>query len=225
MSRFQELLGQMGATASPALSSQRSASFAPPTMPTASVMSPATTGYSTPGAMTGMGAGAASAMARGGGMPGLGAAVAGSLVEAGLPYLIEGGANLYDLITGAGTKEGERLADREKLFSGLQEQLDAANQEAIRRARAVAGQAIGGQLAMSGIGGLSSFNPVLAAQARQGEAQMAGRISALEQQAIQSRADYETGRAQAIDQALNSLTGSAVRRRNARRAYEERGMA
>lgn len=72
---------------------------------------------------------------------------------------------------------------------------------------------------------MSSFNPILAAQARQGEAQMAGRISNLERQAIQSRADYETGRAQAIDQALNSLTGSAVRRRNARRAYEAAGLS
>lgn len=207
--------------------------FAPPTAAMGNLLTPAVstaasaapTGYSTIGSTLGMGAGAAAPALASAAMSPLGAALLGSAVEAGLPYLIEGGANLYDAMTGAGKQEGQRLAEREKMFAGLQKQLDDANQEAIRRARATAGQAIGGQLAMSGIGGLSSFNPVLAAQARQGEAQMAGRISALERQAIQSRADYETGRAQAIDQALNSLTGSAVRRRNARRAYEQAGMA
>lgn len=177
------------------------------------------------GAQTGIGAGSSAMSPMNAAMSPMMAAVLGTGVEALLPYGIDFLANAYDGLSGQGKQDGRRLAEREKLFAGLQGQLDAANQEAIRRARATAGQAIGGQLAVSGAAGLSSFNPILAAQARQGEAQMAGRISNLERQAIQSRADYETGRAQAIDQALNSLTGSAVRRRNARRAYEAAGLS
>ena len=215
MSVFNETLRRMGGTVSPALGGG-GASVAP--------YVPGPMGGIT-GAQTGIGAGSSAMSPMNAAMSPLTAALLGTGVEALLPYGIDLLANAYDGLTGQGTQDGQRLAEREKLFAGLQGQLDAANQEAIRRARAVAGQAVGAQLAASGAAGLSSFNPILAAQARQGEAQMAGRISNLERQAIQSRADYETGRAQAIDQALNSLTGSAVRRRNARQAYEAAGLS
>tara|TARA_R100001510_G_scaffold30679_1_gene27365 strand:- start:14452 stop:15099 length:648 start_codon:yes stop_codon:yes gene_type:complete len=215
MSVFNETLRRMGGTVSPQLGGGGSS---------AAPYVPGPMGGIT-GAQTGIGAGSSAMSPMNAAMSPMMAAVLGTGVEALLPYGIDFIANAYDGLTGQGTQDGRRLAEREKLFAGLQGQLDAANQEAIRRARATAGQAIGGQLAVSGAAGLSSFNPILAAQARQGEAQMAGRISNLERQGIQSRADYETGRAQAIDQALNSLTGSAVRRRNARQAYEAAGLS
>ena len=153
------------------------------------------------------------------------ASLLGTGAEIALPYAISAGANLWDYLTGAGSDVGAKLAEREKLFADLQSQMDEANQEAVRRMQATAGQAMGTQLTASGAAGLSSFNPVLAAQARQGEAQMAGRVAALDRRGIQDRADYETGRAQSIDAALNNLTGSSVRRANARRAYEQAGLS
>jgi len=153
------------------------------------------------------------------------ASLLGTGAEMLLPYGINLAVNAFDGITGAGKQQGQMLAEREKLFSGLQDELNEANQEAIRRMQATAGQAMGTQLAASGAAGLSSFNPVLAGQARQGEAQMAGRIAAMQRRGIQDRADYETSRAQSINAALNNLSGSAVRRRNAREAYRAAGMS
>ena len=178
-------------------------------------------GNFSPPYVPGPSAGPTACMAAGGAMSPMTAALLGTGAQALMPLAVDLGYLGFDALTGAGKDAGTDLAEREKLFAGLQGQLDEANMEAIRRARASAGQAIGGQLAASGVGGLSSFNPILAAQARQGEAQMANYISSLEQKRIQDRADYETGRAAAIDQRLDSLTGSAIRRRNAREAYRK----
>lgn len=152
----------------------------------------------------------------GGSMSAAGAALFGKGVEATAPYIFDLGANLYDMARGVPDIE---LGEQQKVFSDLQGQLDKYNQEAIRRALGSAGQAVGGNLAMSGAAGLSSFNPVLAAMARQGELQAGRVVSGLERQGVQDRADFETSRAEAINRQLMAMRGTSTRKRNVFEGY------
>jgi hypothetical protein len=142
----------------------------------------------------------------GGSMEPMTAALLTSAVIAGVPYVVEGGANAWDWMT-APEAVDINLDETNQIWANLREQEEAANMEAIRRVRATAGQHVGMNLAMSGASGLSSMNPALAGMARQGELQAAGRISGLERQAVQDRAAYEGSRAEAINRQVAGLGG------------------
>lgn len=217
MSTFNDVLRRMGGTVSPQLGG--GGSTAAPYVPGPSASSfgqgPMT------GAQTGIGAGSSAMSPMSGPMNPLMASLLGTGVEMFLPGVINAGANIYDRITGAGNEDGSRIAANEKMFADLQAQRNAVMDEAIRRAKATAGQAIGANMAMSGAAGLSSFNPVLAAQARQGEAQIARGVSGLELQKNQDQADYQSSRIAAINAQLSNLRGTEARRRNARSTIEK----
>lgn len=161
------------------------------------------------GAASGMG-GAAS------GMAGLGSALLSQGISAGIPYAIQGASWLYDQMRGVPNIE---LGEQEKVWADLEKQMEEQNQEAIRRAQGASGQAVGGNLAMSGAAGLSSFNPVLAAMARQGEIQSGRVVSGLERQGFQDRSDYQSSRAEAINRQLAGMTGSSARKANVAEGY------
>ena len=164
---------------------------------------------------------AARSAAGGGGMEPVTAALLSTGISAGLPYVMDFGSYLYDLARGEPEVD---LTLQQKEFADLNEELAGVNQEAIRRARATAGQALGANMAMSGAAGLSSFNPVLAAMARQGELQAGRTISGMERQGVQDRADFAASRAEAINRQLANLKGSSARRANIARAYAEGSM-
>lgn len=74
------------------------------------------------GAQTGIGAGSSAMSPMNAAMSPMMAAVLGTGVEALLPYGIDFLANAYDGLSGQGKQDGRRLAEREKLFAGLQGQ-------------------------------------------------------------------------------------------------------
>jgi hypothetical protein len=169
-----------------------------------------------PGGSTGFSGAAQQAAQGGGGMTPLMASLLSKGAEAGMPYLINAGANLYDSMRGV---PDIQLGEQEKVWSDLEQQMNEQNQEAIRRALGSAGMAVGGNMAMSGAAGLSSFNPVLAAMARQGELQAGRVVSGLERRGVQDRADYQTSRADAINKQLMAMRGTSTRRGNVAEGY------
>ena len=169
-----------------------------------------------PGGSTGFSEAAKSSAQQGGGMNPLLASLFSKGAEAVVPYAINAGASLYDMMRGV---PNIQLGEQEQVWSDLETQMEEQNQEAIRRAMGASGQAVGGNLAMSGASGLSSFNPVLAAMARQGEVQSGRVVSGLERQGFQDRSDYQSSRADAINKQLAGMSGTSARRGNVAEGY------
>jgi hypothetical protein len=109
-------------------------------------------------------------------------------------------------------------------MAGLEKEEDEFYANQIAALNAAGGRATGGALAAGGGSGIMGFNPVMGAQARQGEMQTMSGINELRAQHLAARQARELSRRQAADQTAESImetTASSPGRRNRLRAMAE----
>ena len=142
----------------------------------------------------------------------------GSAAIGAAPYVMELGAGAWDFLSNRNPINVD-LDKTEAMWADLRGQEEAANLEAIRRARGTAGMALGREMAASGHAGLSGMNPALRGIARQGELQAGGLVARMERQRVQDRADYESSRAGALNQQIAGLGGRTYRKKSILEGY------
>ena len=147
------------------------------------------------------------------------AALIGTGINVATPYAMQGINYGLDAAFGNANMGSIDMPETYKLQMSLEEEQDRINEEAIRRAQETGGRHFGAAAAMSGAAGLSSFNPIMAAMARQGEMQAGSLVSDLQRRSLTDRVDTMANKNEMINQQLANIEGGPFSKRRAMGAY------
>ena len=151
-------------------------------------------------------------------------ALVASAVSAGLPYVVQGAKELYGATPFGSITSGEQEALRASVsreqarMMELQEEERKLREGQIATAKAAGGRATGAALAAGGGSGMLGFNPLMGAQARQGEMQTIAAIRGIQMDALRAKQEAEAQRRQAAEQTgagiiASTSSGTGRRRR------------
>lgn len=151
-------------------------------------------------------------------------ALIASAVSAGLPYATQLVKEGYGMTPWGSTTDAEEeqlrqsVGREQKRMQDLEEEERRMYAAQLASARSAGGRATGAAIASGGGSGILGFNPLMGAQARQGEMQTMATIRGIQSDALRSKQEREAQRRQAAEQTgagiiASTSAGTARRRR------------